>query len=1001
MPTFVRPKKKDDSLPYKRSSDATTATMASEDSSDNKQNSLTRRSLSERARVFDKSYSKSPKKISKESHLQNLLDTSDHRKKSKVIHGRRATYRDKKAREMGIVIDESTKEAEELKALLDASLHRKRAHVTDGVKPVYRPSDGKKKSSMGFSIIPKGKVQLKKMQMGPKMQKLLDDSQHKKLMHTSSAHRLAHRMMQASQHLGLPTFTFNLRKVKNRFKPALPAGATPLPPTETTFHNVHAPKLTVDINTFEAPSYPKTKAQQELIREAIEKNTFVLKHQTPAAAETLIDAMEPVEFRLGQILQRQGETRPEDDHLYVVEEGHVHVKVDGKVVDTIRAGQTFGQERLLLRKENEATIQAGATVTKLFRLDQMTFRAILQKQYQYVLEELKAKTPRIDNSTTWHDNIYNRKSDHQSEYEEITIEDEYYSDEYDEITTDDEDDLVSFEDDDSATDSMVDESIAVVSKTSSSKISARDIVDEKKKKKSKVRRSKIFSFEDSPVFQKQEALRRSACKYASSKDDLEFIKVLGEGQFGEVWLVAATLPDHDPSRQEFALKIQKISGDDSDEAEDAKDAIRNEIKALQTLHHPFIVNLVHTYESEDSMDMLLGLIPGGELWEEIHRQEPDGNWVSGIAEGKARFYAYVLTDTLGFLHSRGYIFRDLKPENIMIDQDGYPIIVDFGFAKYLNPDEKTFTFCGTPNYVAPEIITSAGHGKEVDYWALGVVIYEMVSGENPFFYDGMEQFALYEAITEEDPYEMSDNVTASDQVRELTDLLFIKDPYERLGSQGAHEILDHAWFRGMPDLSEIHAKRVDPRLVSELNFDEIESAADSDDEDSFAETEIEPLNDIPEDKSQSMEFDLPKEFGKHARSNSFDDSRLKNENLDKVPRRKSADDAVLYDDEEEAEEEEQDSATPLMSPMMGYNPDSPKTIKYWTPRKKGLGYYVNMKTPEQRLSSQSRRSVVGDFLSQYLENIDLNDEEVDYLTKTKKGQGNQKNKLNASCPAFR
>lgn len=997
MPTFVRPKHPEDCPPFKQASDATTITMASEDSSATKQNSLARRSLAERARVFDKSYTESPKKTTKENHLQKLLDHSDHRKQSMVIHGRKATYRDKTAREMGIIVNASTKENEELKALLDASQHRKRAHVTDGVKPVFRPSNGKR-SSKAFSIIPKGNVQLKKMNMGPNMQKLLDASQHKKLLQTSSAHRLAHRMMQGSQHSSAPTFTFNLRKVKNRVKPALPAGTTPLPPTETTFQNVHAPKLTVDIQTFQAPSYPKTQAQQNLIREAMENNTFVLKHQTEAAAQTLIDAMEPLELRKGQILQRQGETRPEDDQLYVVEEGHLDVKVDGKVVDTIRPGQTFGQERLLLRKSNEASLHAGAAVTKLFRLDQMTFRAVLQKQYESVLEELKAKTPRTDVGTTWRDDIYNRNTDDQS-YEDITLDDEY-----EEMTTDDEADLASFQADESVDDSFAEETMAIVSKSSSNtgNFATKEIDYEKRGKKT--RRSKMFNFEESPVFQQQEALRKSASKFASSRDDLEFIKVLGEGQFGEVWLVAATLPDHDPSRQEFALKMQKLAGDDDDgegfSVEESKDAIRNEIKALQTLHHPFIVNLVHTYESEDSIDMLLGLIPGGELWDEIHKQEPDGNWVSGIAEGKARFYAYVLVDTLAFLHSRGYIFRDLKPENIMIDQDGYPIIVDFGFAKYLQPEEKSFTFCGTPNYVAPEIITNAGHGKEVDYWALGVVIYEMVSGENPFFYDGMEQFALYQAITEEDPYEMSANVSASDQVRELTDLLFIKDPQERLGSQGAYEILDHAWFRGMPALTDIHAKRVDPNAVSELIFEECGSVADTDDEGSFADLEVDELNDIPEEQSQLFEVDMSKKSGKLGRSNSFEGSRTRDDSVEKKPRRKSADDALVYDDDDD-EHEAQDTTSPLVSPAMTYDPESPKTIKYWTPRKKGLGYYVNMKSPEERLSSQSRRSVVGNFLSQYLENIDLSDDDDDYLTKTTRGQGKGNSKMNASCPVFR
>ena len=163
MPTSRRSKQLDESHPYKQSSDATAITMASEDSFDSKQNTLARRSLTDRARVFDKSYAKPTTKSVDEKHLQELLDKSDHRKKSKVIHGRRATYRDKSAREMGIIVNASTKEAEELKALLDASQHRKKIHVSDGIKPVYHPSNGTRSSGKSFSIVPRGPVQMKQI----------------------------------------------------------------------------------------------------------------------------------------------------------------------------------------------------------------------------------------------------------------------------------------------------------------------------------------------------------------------------------------------------------------------------------------------------------------------------------------------------------------------------------------------------------------------------------------------------------------------------------------------------------------------------------------------------------------------------------------------------------------------------------------------------------------------------------------------------------------------
>ena len=1028
MPASVRPSKKqvtserrsESPTPYKRSSDATTSTSASE-SSKERQHSLAERSLVDRARVFDKTYVKSPHQASKANHLQHLLDESNHRKEAMVIHGRRNTYRDANNRGLDGMIEQiSSKDAAELQALLDASQHRKKANVTDGVKMVYRPPASQGSKSKAFSIIPQGSARPQAKPLGSDIQALLDASEHKKLLATSSAHRLANRMMQGSQHSRAPAFTFNLRKVKNRIKPALPKGTAPLKPTETTFQNVQAPRLKIDVKTYQVPKFEKTSAQQDLIRTAMISNTYVLKphagganggNAAPLTAQTLVDAMEPLELRRGQIVHRQGETREEDDNLYVVEEGHVEIKVDGKVVERIHAGGTFGQERLLLRKENNATIQAGTAVTKLFRLGQSTFRAVLQQQYQSVLEELKSKTPKSMASNTWNDNIYNYTSTRvkrvEEEEEEESSDEESVDDDMASRDASIDDDLASFQEESVYT--LEDRSSVMVAstkasvKSSSTPTSASFKTQESKQKKKSEKAAPVFNFEDSAIFQQQESLRRSAQKYAATKDDLEFIKVLGEGQFGEVWLVAATLPDQNPKRQEFALKIQKMGdGEDEDNedgfsTEESKDAIRNEIKALKQLHHPFIVNLVHTYESPDSMDMLLGLIPGGELWEEIHKEDADGNWTSGIAEGRARFYAYVVADTLGFLHSRGFLFRDLKPENIMIDGDGYPIIVDFGFAKYVEQGEKTFTFCGTPNYVAPEIISSIGHSKEVDYWALGVVIYEMVSGENPFFYDGMEQFALYQAITEEDPYEMSADVTASDQVRELTDLLFLKDPKERLGSQGLHEILEHAWFQGMPPMSDIHAKRVDPKVVSELIFEELESVAD---DETFA--DIDGLNDKEDEPSSPVRFELPDNFGKrnkNKRSNSFEDP--KSLRPESGPRRLSDHDVRLYDDDDE-QDESKDAAAMTSPTPQAYIPETPATIKYWTPRKKGLGYYAKMRSPEEKRSSESRRGVVSDFLSSYLEDLGLEDDGgEDYVTKTLTKSEKKNNTFNSSCPGLR
>lgn len=215
-------------------------------------------------------------------------------------------------------------------------------------------------------------------------------------------------------------------------------------------------------------------------------------------------------------------------------------------------------------------------------------------------------------------------------------------------------------------------------------------------------------------------LRSRVREFVDSKislDDLEKIRLLGEGEFGEVWLVASNVfcADSLPTKQMFALKSQVIL--DDSRGMDATDVILREIEIMKELRHPQLVDLVNTYQDETCIHMLMRLIPYGELWDRMHTEDDQGNWSSGLPDDHAKFYAMSIADTLNFMHSKGIIYRDLKPENILIDIDGYPVFVDFGFAKVC-PD-KTYTFVGTPNYVAPEIITNAGHNRAADWWSFG------------------------------------------------------------------------------------------------------------------------------------------------------------------------------------------------------------------------------------------------------------------------------------------
>jgi cAMP-dependent protein kinase regulator len=167
-------------------------------------------------------------------------------------------------------------------------------------------------------------------------------------------------------------------------------------------------------------------------------------------------------------------------------------------------------------------------------------------------------------------------------------------------------------------------------------------------------------------------------------EDLERHTILGEGNFGQVWLVSECLPDS--SRRPYALKIQAKSF----LAEEGQIAsVVEEKNTMMKMHHPFIIKLFQTYQDVHFVYMLLELVQGGELFSVMH----PGAEFCCLPEAQVKFYAMAIADALAYMHRGKYVFRDLKPENVMIDRFGYPVVIDFGFAKYV--PEKTYTLCGS------------------------------------------------------------------------------------------------------------------------------------------------------------------------------------------------------------------------------------------------------------------------------------------------------------------
>lgn len=212
-------------------------------------------------------------------------------------------------------------------------------------------------------------------------------------------------------------------------------------------------------------------------------------------------------------------------------------------------------------------------------------------------------------------------------------------------------------------------------------------------------------------------------------EDFLILKVLGRGSFGKVCLV-----EHIPTKEIYAMKsLKKDVLLDQDQIENTL----LEKKILQSLDHPFLVGLVFCFQTEDRLYFVMPFLRGGELFQHLRKFRI-------FDEEKVRFYASQIGLALDHLHTYGIIYRDLKPENILMDEEGYLKLADFGMAKHLKGDEKAMSFCGTPEYLAPEIITGEGHNKSADWWSFGILIYEMLCGIPPFYNENIDK--MYELI---------------------------------------------------------------------------------------------------------------------------------------------------------------------------------------------------------------------------------------------------------------
>lgn len=276
--------------------------------------------------------------------------------------------------------------------------------------------------------------------------------------------------------------------------------------------------------------------------------------------------------------------------------------------------------------------------------------------------------------------------------------------------------------------------------------------------------------------------------------DFEMMKVVGKGSYGKVMQVRKR-----DTGKIYAMKVLKK------QMLVAKKQVahtKTERRVLELIDHPFLVSLRFAFQTETKLYMVLDYFTGGELF--FHLKHG-----GRFTESRAKFYAAEIALGIQCLHDNGIIYRDLKPENVLLDDEGHIRLTDFGLSKEsVQGDQLTHTFCGTPEYLAPEVIQGSWYGQAVDWWSMGTLLYEMLTGWPPFYNENLH--VMYERITRA-PLTFPDDM--SNEAKDLLTGLLNRDPRQRLGStNGIQDFKDHPYFAGI-DWVKLYEKKMPPPFI--------------------------------------------------------------------------------------------------------------------------------------------------------------------------------------------
>ncbi|XP_059010600.1 cGMP-dependent protein kinase 2 isoform X4 [Mustela lutreola] len=552
-------------------------------------------------------------------------------------------------------------------------------------------------------------------------------------------------------------------------------------PTSRTYDLNKPPEF-----SFEKARVRKDSSEKKLITDALNKNQF-LKRLDPQQIKDMVECMYGRNYQQGSYIIKQGEP---GNHIFVLAEGRLEVFQGEKFLSSIPMWTTFGELAILYNCTRTASVKAITNV-KTWALDREVFQNIMRRTAQ-------ARDEQYRNFLRSVSLLKNLPEDKLTKIIDC-LEVEYY----------DKGDYIIREGEEGSTFFILAKGKVKVTQSTEGHdqpqliktLQKGEYFGEKALISEDVRSANIIAEEndvaclviDRETFNQTVGTFEELQKYLEgyvanlTRDDEKrhAKRSMSNWKLSKALsLEMIQLKEKVKVKNEnvaFAMKcIRKKHIVDTKQQEH----VYSEKRILEELCSPFIVKLYRTFKDTKYVYMLLEACLGGELWSILRDR-------GSFDEATSKFCVACVTEAFDYLHRLGIIYRDLKPENLILDAEGYLKLVDFGFAKKIGSGQKTWTFCGTPEYVAPEVILNKGHDFSVDFWSLGILVYELLTGNPPF--SGVDQMMTYNLILK--------GIEKMDFPRKITrrpeDLirrLCRQNPTERLGNlkNGINDIKKHS-----------------------------------------------------------------------------------------------------------------------------------------------------------------------------------------------------------------